>query len=76
MTEYLAMGGYATYVWPAMAIATFVMVALAWWSLAGLRASSRRLDELQPLADRRRRERRERRAEAGSPDHPAPERAE
>ncbi len=44
--HYLAMGGYAVFVWPAFAVAVLIMAALAIDSVAGYR---RRLRELALL---------------------------
>ena len=63
--EYLAMGGYAAYVWPALAIAAGMLLFLAVWSMMQLRSSQHRLDQLEPIAERRREERRARREHAG-----------
>ena len=58
MTEFFAMGGYAAYVWPAIAVAALVMAALYWQSWRVLRSREAALDALQ-------------RARAGD-DSPAP----
>ena len=51
MTEavgrYLAMGGYATFVWPAYGVALAVLGGLAWQSWRRYRASSNTLERLQ-----------------------------
>jgi heme exporter protein D len=51
MTEavgrYLAMGGYAAFVWPAYGVALFVLGGLAWQSWRRHRASSNTLKQLQ-----------------------------
>lgn len=52
------MDGYAVYVWPSFAIAAFVLIGLAVWSVGGLRASKKQLELLQPLVDARREARR------------------
>ena len=52
------MGGYAAYVWPAIAVAALVMAALYWQSWRVLRSREAALDALQ-------------RARAGD-DSPAP----
>ena len=46
MSEFLHMGGYAAYVWPAYAITAIVLI-LNWWS-------ARRLETEQRAAARRR----------------------
>ena len=45
--EFLAMGGYAAYVWPALAVSALVMVALLVFSLRSLRARQAELDALR-----------------------------
>ena len=45
--EFLAMGGYAAYVWPALAVSALVMVALLVFSLRSLRARRAELDVLR-----------------------------
>jgi heme exporter protein D len=47
MTHYLAMGGYAAFVWPAYAIALAVLGGVTVQSWRRYRASRRALDELQ-----------------------------
>jgi heme exporter protein D len=51
MTEavgrYLAMGGYAAFVWPAYGVALTVLGGLAWQSWRRYRASSNTLEQLQ-----------------------------
>ena len=54
MTEFLHMGGYAGYVWPAYGIAALGLIALVWNSLRGLHASERELAEAEKAAPRRR----------------------
>lgn len=45
--NYLEMGGYAGYVWPAFGITALVLVALALASLRSLRTRERMLEGLQ-----------------------------
>ncbi len=45
--NYFAMGGYASFVWPAFALSTVVMVALLVSSLRSLRRSEDALAEMQ-----------------------------
>ena len=66
MSEFLAMGGYATYVWPAFAIALVLMVGLFLESLWAARRGEAMLEELRakvrpqrPRASRPMRPRRE-----------------
>jgi heme exporter protein D len=47
---FLAMGGYASYVWPAYATAAIVLCGLLGWSLAGYRRAQRELEALQRIA--------------------------
>ncbi len=45
--RYLAMGGYAAFVWPAYGVALVVLGGLAWQSWRRYRASSDTLERLQ-----------------------------
>jgi heme exporter protein D len=45
--RYLAMGGYAAFVWPAYGVAFAVLGGLAWYSWRRYRASAAALDRLQ-----------------------------
>jgi heme exporter protein D len=45
--NYLAMGGYAAFVWPAYGIAFAVLGGLAWHSRRRYRASADALEQLQ-----------------------------
>jgi heme exporter protein D len=54
LVGFLTMGGYAAYVWPAFAIATAIMAALAWSSVRGLRTERRTLALLEQANPRRR----------------------
>ncbi len=56
ITTFLAMGGYAAFVWPAFGITALVMVALLVDSLRDLRQRQRRLAELEALHPNRKRE--------------------
>ena len=47
LTNYLAMGGYAAFVWPAYALAIAVMVGLFLQGLRRYRRSQRMLEEIQ-----------------------------
>jgi heme exporter protein D len=47
LDAFLAMGGYARFVWPAYAAAAIVLVGLLIWSLAAYRRCQRELAELQ-----------------------------
>jgi len=37
ISQFLAMGGYAAYVWPSIGLTAVVMIGLAWQSWRGLR---------------------------------------
>ena len=45
--RYLAMGGYAGFVWPAYGVALVVLGGLAWQSWRRYRASRNTLEQLQ-----------------------------
>jgi heme exporter protein D len=47
IARYLAMGGYAAYVWPAYGVAFVVLGVLAWRSWRRYRASDNTLEQLQ-----------------------------
>jgi heme exporter protein D len=51
-SEFLAMGGYAAYVWPSFGIAVVVMLGVAWASRQTLKS---RLAALEALERRRER---------------------
>jgi heme exporter protein D len=53
--QYLAMGGYAAFVWPAYAVAAIVLGGLAVQSLRAYRRNMRQLDMLQQERPARRR---------------------
>ena len=55
MTEFLAMGGYAAYVWTAYGAAVVVLVGLTVATLAQRRSSRRNLEVLEQLRGRGRR---------------------
>jgi heme exporter protein D len=57
MNEFLAMGGYAAFVWTAYAVAAVVLVALLADTLHGLRSRERTLAALESLRGGRRRRR-------------------
>jgi heme exporter protein D len=54
MEEFLAMGGYAGFVWPAYALTTAVLVAVLVATWRGLRRRRRQLDALQAALGGRR----------------------
>jgi heme exporter protein D len=45
-SDFLAMGGYAAYVWPAFGITAVVMIAMLWASRRALKAREAELDKL------------------------------
>ena len=45
--NYLAMGGYAAFVWPAYGVALAVLGGYAWYSWRRYRASTQALEKLQ-----------------------------
>jgi len=47
LARYLAMGGYAAFVWPAYGVALAVLGGLAWHSWRRYRASAEALEKLQ-----------------------------
>jgi heme exporter protein D len=47
MSGFLAMGGYAAYVWPAYGLTVVVLAGLLLWSLGAYRRRRRELDRLQ-----------------------------
>ena len=47
VARYLAMGGYAAFVWPAYGVALAVLGGLAWQSWRRYRASNSMLERLQ-----------------------------
>ena len=53
--EFLRMGGYAAYVWPAFGVTVILMVGLFSWSRISLKAAQRTLDLLQKTRRARRR---------------------
>ena len=48
VSDYVAMGGYARFVWPAYGVCLVVMLGLLLQSLRSYRARQRELDRLQP----------------------------
>jgi len=48
LIEFLAMGGYAAFVWPAFAVTAAVMIGLLVVSRRGVRDETRILDALRP----------------------------
>ena len=47
LDAFLAMGGYAVFVWPAYAAALLVLAGLTGWSLSGYRRAQHELERLQ-----------------------------
>jgi heme exporter protein D len=54
MREFLAMGGYAAFLWPAYGAAAFVLIGLLVWTLSAYRRHQRELEVLQQQGARRR----------------------
>ena len=54
ITEFLEMGGYGAYVWPAFAITTAIMIAMLWSTLRALRVNEAALAALQAAEPTRR----------------------
>ena len=50
LTEVLAMGGYAPYVWPSFILAAVLMIGMVVTSMCSLRRAQRTLVELQESA--------------------------
>jgi heme exporter protein D len=50
--SYLAMGGYAAYVWPAYGVTLAVLGGLALWSIGAYRRARRALERLQRETER------------------------
>jgi len=51
--DFLAMGGYAAFVWPAYAVAALVLGGLSWQSRNAYRRRQRELERLQQGRARR-----------------------
>lgn len=50
IAEFLAMGGYAAYVWPALGLTAAVMIGLAWHARRSLRLEEAAAAELERSA--------------------------
>ncbi|MBC6416504.1 MAG: heme exporter protein CcmD [Rhodospirillales bacterium] len=55
LESFLAMGGYAAFVWPAIALTLAVLIWLAWISVRKLRDTQKRLEALEDLGRQRKR---------------------
>jgi len=55
MNEFLNMGGYAAYIWPALGFAALVLLVMTVASIARLRASEAALRAAEAQAPKRRR---------------------
>ncbi len=53
--NFLSMGGYAVYVWPAIVLTLGVLIWIAWSSLVSLRRTQKELKALESLGLERRR---------------------
>jgi heme exporter protein D len=51
--QYLAMGGYGAYVWPAYAVAAAVLIGLTWHSVRTVARRERELAEIEAVRPRR-----------------------
>lgn len=49
--EFITMGGYARYVWPAYAVTFVVLVAMAWSAISGLRRTRGKVHRRGSLED-------------------------
>lgn len=54
IATFLDMGGHAAFIWPALGVAAFVLIAMTLVSLARLRASEAALRAAEAIAPRRR----------------------
>lgn len=73
LTDFLAMGGYAAYVWSAYGLAAAVLIALLVQSWRSARRREAELEQVRRLARPARPSRATLRPAAGSaPDHPGP----
>lgn len=55
VADFLAMGGYAAYVWPAFGLAAIILIGLTVASLRGLRVAEADLASVEKSSSRRRR---------------------
>jgi heme exporter protein D len=53
LVNFLAMGGYAAFIWPAYAVAASIMIVLWWTSMSSYRRNRRALEALQMPRSRR-----------------------
>lgn len=67
MAQFLAMGGYGAYIWPAWGIAALVLGGLLFTSLRGLKTREQTLKTLETLRPSRRRAPRRADRTAGDP---------
>lgn len=51
MNDFLSMGGYGAYVWPAYAVSAVTIAAVAVWIALRARSARRRLGELEKRDD-------------------------
>jgi heme exporter protein D len=54
MQGYLAMGGYAAFIWPAYGLTVLALIGILWSSLATLRSAERRAAHFEAARPRRR----------------------
>jgi|TARA_B100000315_G_scaffold177100_1_gene165648 heme exporter protein D len=53
MTEFLSMGGYAAYIWPAYGVAAIILIWIAVASRRSVAVNQKVLAELEPRVPRR-----------------------
>jgi heme exporter protein D len=71
MIEYLRMGGYAAFIWPAYGVAALVLIGLLVASLRDLRGHEAMLATLQQAGGGRRRQARDTDVQGGGDGHDA-----
>lgn len=47
MSDFLAMGGYGAFIWPAYGVSLLALIAIVWQSWAAWRAAKKKLDALE-----------------------------
>lgn len=46
-SNFLAMGGYGAFIWPAYGVSALALIGIAWQSWAAWRAAKKKLDALE-----------------------------